>query len=93
MTFILCVGSKGPNQIAKELVEREILTLTHYAYEKYNIKTGNLNLKNLYKWHIENIVQILENEVYLEYTMSFVNTSKSYKNKKRAVRPKEEQAR
>lgn len=89
--FALCVGGKGPNQIAKELAKRQILTPAHYAYQRQGIKNGNLNLDKPYKWHSENIVRILENEVYLGHTISLVNTTKSYKNKKRVVRPKEEQ--
>lgn len=91
LIFALCVGGKGPNQIAKELTKREILTPAHYAYQRQGIKNGNLNLDKPYKWHSENIVRILENEVYLGHTISLVNTTKSYKNKKRVVRPKEEQ--
>lgn len=93
LIFALCVGGKGPNQIAKELAKREVLTPAHYAYQRQGIKNGNLNLDKPYKWHSENIVRILENEVYLGHTISLVNTTKSYKNKKRVVRPKEEQVR
>ena len=91
--FALCVGGKGPNQIAKELTKQELLTPAHYAFQRHNIKTGNLNPDNQYKWHSENIVRILENEVYLGHTISLVNTTKSYKNKKRVVRPVDEQVR
>lgn len=93
LIFALCVGGKGPNQIAKELEKRGILSPGHYAYQRQGIKNGNLNLDKPYKWHSENIVRILENEVYLGYTISLVNTTKSYKNKKRVVRLKEDQVR
>lgn len=93
LIFALCVGGKGPNQIAKELMNREILTPAHYAYQKHGTKNTKLNFDKPYKWHSENIVRILENEVYLGHTISLVNTTKSYKNKKRITRSKDEQVR
>lgn len=46
-----------------------------------------------YKWHSENVVRILENEVYLGNPINLVNTTKSYKNKKHVTRPTDEQVR
>jgi|GEM_PF-3573399 len=93
LIFSLCVGGKGPNQIARELKKREILTPAHYYYRKEGKKNAKLNLEQPYKWHSENVIRILESEVYLGHTISLVNTTKSYKNKKRVVRPTDEQVR
>lgn len=93
LIFSLCVGGKGPNQIARELKKREILTPAHYYYRKEGKKNAKLNLEQPYKWHSENVIRVLENEVYLGHTISLVNTTKSYKNKKRVVRPTDEQVR
>ncbi len=93
LIFSLCVGGKGPNQIARELKKCEILTPAHYYYRKEGKKNAKLNLEQPYKWHSENVIRVLENEVYLGHTISLVNTTKSYKNKKRVVRPTDEQVR
>ena len=93
LIFSLCVGGKGPNQIARELKKREILTPAHYYYRKEGKKNAKLNLEQPYKWHSENVIRILENEIYLGHTISLVNTTKSYKNKKRVTRPIDEQVR
>lgn len=93
LIFSLCVGGKGSNQIARELKKREILTPAHYYYRKEGKKNAKLNLEQPYKWHSENVIRVLENEVYLGHTISLVNTTKSYKNKKRVVRPTDEQVR
>lgn len=46
-----------------------------------------------YHWRSENVVRILESEVYIGTLVSLMTTTKSYKNKRVVVRPKEEQIR
>ena len=46
LIFSLCVGGKGPNQIARELKKCEILTPAHYYYRKEGKKNAKLNLEH-----------------------------------------------
>ncbi len=86
--FDLCIGGKGPMQIAKILKEDKVLTAkAHYAKKK-----GKALPENPYDWRDSTIVGILERMDYCGHTVNFKSYSKSHKLKKRIPTTKEQQA-
>ncbi len=86
--FDLCIGGKGPMQIAKILKEDKVLTVkAHYAKKKGKALPGNP-----YDWRDSTIVGILERMDYCGHTVNFKSYSKSHKLKKRIPTTKEQQA-
>ncbi len=86
--FDLCIGGKGPMQIAKILKEDKALTAkAHYAKKK-----GKALPENPYDWRDSTIVGILERMDYCGHTVNFKSYSKSHKLKKRIPTTKEQQA-
>ncbi len=86
--FDLCIGGKGPMQIAKILKEDKVLTAkAHYAKKK-----GKALPENPYDWRDSTIVGILERVGYCGHTVNFKSYSKSHKLKKRIPTTKEQQA-
>jgi len=91
--FSLCMGGKGPNQIANQLREEQIPTPSQFYYHKHGVMMTGYKPDEPYKWEQTTVVHILENEVYLGHTVNLKYTTLSFKNKKRMERPKNEQVR
>ena len=86
--FDLCIGGKGPMQIAKILKEYKVPTAKAYYAEK----KGKALPENPYNWKDSTIVGILERMDYCGHTVNFKSYSKSHKLKKRIPTTKEQQA-
>lgn len=91
--FNLCVGGKGPSQIAKLLKNEKVLTPGNYYYSKTGALLSNVDVTRPYNWCQKTVAGILEDEAYLGHTISLKSTTVSYKNKKRIYRPESEQLR
>ena len=79
LIFDLCIDGKGPEQIARILEEKQILT-TRALYAK---RKGKPLPERPYHWGNQSIAGILERQEYTGCTCNFKTYSKSYKNKKR----------
>ena len=79
LIFDLCIDGKGPEQIARILEEKQILT-TRALYAKRKKKPMP---ERPYYWGNQSIVAILEWQEYTGCTCNFKTYSKSYKLKKR----------
>lgn len=86
--FDLCIGEKGPMQIAKILKEDKVLTAKAY----YAKKKGNSFSDNPYDWRDSTIVGILERMDYCGHTVNFKSYSKAHKLKKWIPTTREQQA-
>ena len=86
--FDLCIGGKGPAQIAKILKADNVLIAKAY----YAKKKGKALPENPYDWRDSTIVGILERMDYCGHTVNFKSYSKSHKLKKRIPTTKEQQA-
>ena len=86
--FDLCVKGNGPAQIASQLKAEKILTPLHY-WEK---RTGRpiSNAEFPYSWEKRTVGDILIRQEYVGDTVNFRCTTKSFKNKEKILRPKEE---
>lgn len=85
--FELCVEGKGPMQIAKMLTAEKVLTVT-----AYNARQKGWTLPdNLYQWHSNAVIKILDRREYTGCTVNFKTYTKSLKFKKRMENPKENQ--
>ena len=91
--FSLCMGGKGPSQIAKQLKEERIPIPAYFYYKKNGVEITGFNPAEPCNWQQTTIAKILENEVYLGHTINLKYTTLSYKNKKRMERPENEQVR
>ena len=77
LIFDLCIDGKGPEQIARILEEKQILT-TRVLYAK---RKGKPLPERPYHWGNQSIVAILERQEYTGCTCNFKTYSKSYKLK------------
>ncbi len=91
--FSLCVGGKGPAQIAKQLKSEQVFTPGYYYYSKTGVLLTNVDVTRPYDWNSRSVADILEYVVYLGHTISLKYTTVSYKNKKRIKRPESDQLR
>lgn len=91
--FSLCMSGKGPSQIAKQLKQEEIPIPACFYYKKNGVEITGFDPTNPYGWVQSTVSRILENEVYLGYTINLKYTTLSFKNKKRMERPESEQIR
>lgn len=91
--FSLCMGGKGPSQIAKQLKEEQIPIPAYFYYKKNGVEITGFNAAEPCNWQQTTIAKILENEVYLGHTINLKYTTLSFKNKKRMERPLNEQVR
>lgn len=85
--FALCIGGKGPMQIAKVLTADKVLTVKAY----YAKRDGKAMPDNLYRWDYKSIAGILERPEYTGCTVNFKTYSKSHKLKKRLQNAPENQ--
>ncbi len=83
--YDLCIGGKGPSQIAKILRNEKVLTTTSY----YAQANGKPIPDNPYMWNTNSVIHILERMEYIGCTVNFKTYRKSYKLKKQLQNPKE----
>lgn len=86
--FDLCLKGLGPSQIATKLKEERILRPYHY-WKKTKGKPI-LDTESPYSWDARIVADILERQEYVGDTVNFKCTTKSFKNKEKILRPKEE---
>ncbi|MFI3227194.1 MAG: recombinase family protein [Clostridia bacterium] len=90
LIFTLCAEGRGPNQIANELSKRGYINPSNHYYNKTGVMLTNLNTNTPCKWEHETVKHILENEIYLGHTVSLKSTTKSFKDKTKILKPKED---
>ncbi len=86
--FSLCVSGYGPTQIANILFLDGIPTPTEY-WQEQGRKTGALPSVP-HKWSARSVADILERLEYCGHTVNFRTTTRSFKDKTKIDRPKEE---
>ncbi len=86
--FHLCVEGYGPTQIANILFSEGIPTPTEY-WQSQGRKTSALPAV-LHKWAARTVADILERQEYIGDTVNFRSTTRSFKDKTKIERPKEE---
>ncbi|MBR5338707.1 MAG: recombinase family protein [Lachnospiraceae bacterium] len=88
--FDLCMEGRGPMQIAKQLTEEKVLTVTAYT-----IKEGRKGLapapEDPYRWDTKSVVRILETRDYTGCTVNFKTYTNSIWDKKTRENPVEKQ--
>jgi DNA invertase Pin-like site-specific DNA recombinase len=82
--FKLCLGGRGPMQIADELQRREVLTPSARR------GTAHLKTQDPYAWSPRMVAIILSDQEYLGHTVTGVSSTVSYKNHKRVTRSPED---
>ncbi|MBR0462380.1 MAG: DUF4368 domain-containing protein [Erysipelotrichaceae bacterium] len=89
--FDLCMEGRGPMQIAKQLTEEKVLTITAYT-----IKEGRKALapapEDPYHWDTTSVVGILETRDYTGCTVNFKTYTNSIWDKKTRENPVEKQS-
>ena len=88
--YALCIGGKGPLQIAKQLEQEQLLIPTAYL-QAAGRSARHKEFTNPYRWDQKTVVNILENRQYTGCTVNFKTTTVSYKVHKTIVRPESEQ--
>lgn len=86
--FRLCVEGYGPTQIANILFSDGVPTPTEYWQSKGR-KTSALPAVP-HKWAARTVADILERQEYIGDTVNFRSTTRSFKDKMKIERPKEE---
>ena len=87
--YALCLGGKGPLQIAKQLESEQVLIPT--AYQQSVGRTArHKGFANPFRWDQKTVVGILENRQYTGCTVNFMTTTVSYKVHKTVYKPKDE---
>ncbi|SDP42193.1 Site-specific DNA recombinase [Eubacterium maltosivorans] len=86
--FRLCVEGYGPTQIANILFSDGVPTPTEYWQSKGR-KTSALPAVP-HKWAARTVADILERQEYIGDTVNFSSTTRSFKDKMKIERPKEE---
>ncbi len=86
--FHLCVEGYGPTQIANILFSEGIPTPTEY-WQSQGRKTSALPSVP-HKWTARTVADILERQEYIGDTVNFRSTTRSFKDKTKIERPKEE---
>lgn len=87
--YYLCLGGKGPMQIAKQLENEQILIPTAY-WESVGRKVRRKKFSNPYKWDQGTVSGILDNRQYTGCTINFMTTTVSYKVHKTVYNPEEQ---
>nr|WP_217934401.1 DUF4368 domain-containing protein [Enterocloster clostridioformis] len=86
--FRLCVEGHGPTQIANILFSESVQTPTEY-WQSQGRKTSALPATP-HKWSARTVADILERLEYCGHTVNFRSTTRSFKDKTKIQRPKEE---
>ena len=84
------IEGKGIDTIARMLEERKILNSTAYWRSKGYNRSGRQILDDPYKWRHSSVDTILKRQEYCGDVVNFKTYSKSFKNKKRIHKPREE---
>jgi len=85
--FELCIGGKGPSQIAKQLESEKIYTPTMYEYLETGVRLTGFNEEMPYRWTADTVSSILEREDYIGNTVNCRFKRLSFKDKRRVERP------
>ena len=80
--FKLCVGGKGPNEIARILAEEKIERPSYYLNARGIVKRSACNDSIPYSWSGNTIAHMLSRPEYLGHTVNFRTYKDSYKDKK-----------
>ncbi len=88
--FTLCAEGRGISQIANELTKREYINPTNHYFNKTGIVLTSLDIENPYYWCSRTVGNILDNEIYLGHTVSLKTTTKSFKDRTKVQKPKED---
>ena len=88
--YDLCLGGKGPLQIAKQLEQEQVLIPSAYLQEMGRA-ARHKDFANPYRWDQKTVVCVLENRQYTGCTVNFKTTTVSYKVHKRLTRADDEQ--
>lgn len=86
--FSLCVAGYGPTQIANILFSEGVPTPTEY-WQSQGRKTSTLP-SVAHKWSARSVADILERLEYCGHTVNFRSTTRSFKDKTKIDRPREE---
>ena len=86
--FNMCISGLGPEQIARQLSREKILTPTEY-WNSIGRKCSPVPEAPGH-WCSTMVAKILSRQEYCGDTVNFRSTTKSFKNKKRVDRPKED---
>ena len=87
--YSLCLGGKGPTQIARQLEHEQIMCPTAYQLAMGR-KCNHRPPKEPYKWNSDTVCRILSNRQYTGCTVNFKSTTISYKVHKVVQKPAEE---
>lgn len=88
--YALCLGGKGPMQIAKLLQREKVLVPTAY-YDTIGRKHSTPTPADIYGWDSSTVVHILSNRQYTGCAVNFMTTTVSYKVHKTVYNPEEKQ--
>ncbi len=88
--FMLYLEGYGQDKIARHLQDKGIKNCTSYWQERGIGRGGKKVQPNPYKWKSSTIRQILLRQEYCGDVVNFKTYSKSFKNKKRHLSPKED---
>ena len=80
--YTLCMGGKGPMQIAKILEQEKTLTIGEY-YRSIGKKTSAPLPSKPCQWSSETVIKILGRMEYLGHTVNFRTYRKSFKQKQK----------
>ncbi|NLX75746.1 MAG: recombinase family protein, partial [Synergistaceae bacterium] len=86
--FQLCIDGYGPTQIAKQLYQAKIPTPTEH-WQTQGRKTTALPAVP-HRWAARTVSNILQRLEYCGHTVNFRTTTRSFKDKKKIERPKDE---
>ena len=88
--YALCLGGKGPMQIAKLLQREKVLVPTAY-YDSIGRNHSTPTPADIYGWDDSTVVHILSNRQYTGCAVNFMTTTVSYKVHKTVYNPEEKQ--
>lgn len=80
--FALCVSTKAPFRITKQLKKDKLPTPGYHYYQKYGVELTGVDITQPYNWSTNTVAGILEDETYPEHTINLRFTTVSFKNKK-----------
>ncbi len=88
--FKMCLEGKSNETIARILQERQVLIPMVYWQSKGLKRAGKIKQSNPYKWCKTTVSSMLTQQEYCGDVINFKSYSKSFKNKKRILKPKED---
>ncbi|WP_423245234.1 recombinase family protein, partial [Faecalibacterium prausnitzii] len=88
--FSMCMEGRGPSQIAKQLQEDKVLTVS--AYKQSHGRAAAAISEDPYAWKDSTVVGILERREYTGCTVNFKTYTNSIWDKKQRLNPVENQA-